>query len=237
MAFMKIYYRISNNSNKKPRLPYATKERCLENFLKHFHRAENSIRIVADNVTESALSELLASKVCENIVLERTSLGNSGSFRHLIASACAEAADDEPVYLAEDDYLYVGQAFEVLQEGLRIANYATLYDHPDKYVDHSQGGNPMVSGGGEVTRLVITNSSHWKLTNSTTGTFGTTGRILREDRDIWFAASEVTPVYDFYGFCELIQKKSRTLISSVPGRATHCDLPWISPFTDWSKVD
>lgn len=233
---MKIYYRISNNSNKKNRLPYATKEHCLNNFLQHFHRAENTITIVADNVTQVSLAEFLRAKVCDNIRMEQTALGNAGSFRHLLAKACDEAGDDEHVYFAEDDYLYADNAFCVLREGLNIANYATLYDHPDKYVENHMGGNPMVSGGGEITRLVITHSSHWKLTNSTTGTFGSTGKIIREDSDVWLAFSAATPVFDFHGFCELIQKKGRTLISCVPGRATHCDLPWISPFTDWSSV-
>ncbi|TAN51772.1 MAG: hypothetical protein EPN21_05665 [Methylococcaceae bacterium] len=233
---MKIYYRISNNSNKKNRLPYATKEHCLENFLKHFHRPENSILILADNVTEVPLAEFLKAKTCANITLEQTALGNAGSFRHLLAKACDEIRDEEFVYFAEDDYLYTDNAYPILLEGLHIANYATLYDHPDKYVESHLGGNPMICGGGEVTRLVITNSSHWKLTNSTTGTFGTNGKIIREDRDVWLAYSDKTPVFDYHGFCELIQNKNRTLISSVPGRATHCDLPWISPLTDWSTV-
>ena len=60
---MKIYYRISNNSYKKNRLSFATKEFCLNNFLSQFNINENNITIIADNVTEKDLLSFLTHTV------------------------------------------------------------------------------------------------------------------------------------------------------------------------------
>ena len=47
------------------------------------------------------------------------------------------------IYFVEDDFLHKDNCREILLEGLRLgAEYASLYDHPDKYLDPSKGGNP-----------------------------------------------------------------------------------------------
>ncbi len=98
------------------------------------------------------------------------------------------------------------------------------------------GGNPQISDGGEKTTVVTTKSSHWKHTNSTTSTFGVRIGVLKEDLETWkkHARTEAAPGWDYTGFCELI-KNGRTLISSIPGMATHCDADCLSPFTDWDS--
>lgn len=47
------------------------------------------------------------------------------------------------------------------------------------------GGNPQIENGGEITRLVRTEHFHWKLTNSTTMTFGSKGSTIKKDKQIW----------------------------------------------------
>lgn len=37
-------------------------------------------------------------------------------------------------------------------------------------------------------------------------------------------------------FCELVQIQDRSVISSVPGKSTHSELPWLSPFIEWEKI-
>ena len=84
---MKIYYRISNNSYKKNRLVNATKEHCLNVFLKYFDVPENQIYIIADNVTDSTLDKFIDSKCKLNIIRENTNLNNAHSFRHCLRRA------------------------------------------------------------------------------------------------------------------------------------------------------
>ncbi len=233
---MKIYYRISNNSYKKNRLLNATKEHCLEIFLKYFDTFDNQINIIADNVTDSSLSSFIDSKCKSNIIRENTSLNNAYSFKHCLYRACNESTDNEHVYFAEDDYLYKEGCLEALKEGLEIANYVTLYDHPDKYIDAQFGGNPQIEGGGEITRVVRTNNFHWKLTNSTTMTFGIKGKTIKKDKQIWEKYLLTPYPRDYDAFCELIQVENRSLISCIPGLSTHSELPWLSPFTKWDLI-
>ena len=233
---MKIYYRISNNSYKKNRLSNATKEHCLTNFLQEFDRPENTINIIADNVTDSALDKFIDSRCKSNIIRENTNLNNAHSFQHCLRRACSETDDNENVYFAEDDYLYLPDAFRYLTEGLTVSHYVTLYDHPDKYLNATEGGNPQIEDHGEITRVIITPNIHWKLTNSTTMTFGAKSKTLKKDKDIWEKYLITSYPRDYEACCELIQTHGRSLISCIPGKATHSEVPWLSPLTNWSIV-
>jgi hypothetical protein len=232
---MNIYYRISNNSYKKNRLPHATKEYCLTNFLKEFHCPENFITIVADNVTDVNLLDFIEKLKCDNITVVTTSLGNTKSFKLCINLACLQSTNSDLIYFAEDDYLYLPESFKFLKEGLAISDYVTLYDHPDKYLDAVYGGNPQIENGGEITRVVLTKSIHWKITNSTTGTFGVRAKSLKEDKTIWEKYFTGSYGNDYLAFCELIGISKRSLISCIPGKATHVEIPWLSPLHDWEN--
>jgi hypothetical protein len=142
---------------------------------------------------------------------------------------------DHPVYFIENDYLHKEGSDKILQEALDMgADYATLYDHPDKYLDPQQGGNPYISGGGEITRVLMSDSTHWKMTNSTTMTFATLPSTLKEDEDVWRKHTQGTYPKDFDIFIEL-RKKNRVLVSSIPGYSTHGETAWLAPLTDWEK--
>ena len=233
---MKIYYRISNNSYKKNRLVHATKEQCLSNFLTEFDVPENNIIIVADNVTDAMLKTYIFSKQNENVKIVETKLNNAHAFRYCLRDCCETISDKDSVYFVEDDYLHLPNSFKILKEGLTISNYVTLYDHPDKYLDATNGGNPQIDGGGEITRVVMTDSIHWKLTNSTTMTFAAQGKIIKADKDIWEKYLLTSYPRDYDACCELIQIHNRSLVSCIPGLATHSEIPWTTPLVDWNKV-
>ena len=139
------------------------------------------------------------------------------------------------VYLVEDDYLHLKGARKVLLEGIKIADYVSLYDHPDKYLNANQGGNPFVQDGGEVTKVYRSESCHWKLTNSTTMTFASTADVLKRDKEILQKWTTGTYPEDFKMFIEL-RENDRSLITPLPGYSTHGETQWLSPFIDWSKV-
>lgn len=234
---MRIFLRLSNNSFAKPRI--ADKAACLDNFLATFADAPGvTVTIIADNVTSPTLTERLA-LLPPSCTVEWTSLGNAGAFLHCLARACVECADDEPVYLCEDDYLHLPDGAKYLAEGLTIADYTTLYDCPDKYQNHRDGGpNPLIEHDGEQTIVRRTASTHWKYTNSTTATFAALGKTLRADREIWqhFSANGICPL-DFQAFRHLATyAPGRKVASCLPGRSTHCEAPLITPYVDWDEV-
>jgi len=230
---MTIYYRISNNSFKKNRLPHATKEHCLDNFLSVF--GKYNINLVADNVTEPTLREFINSKQSDKFKIENTTLGNGQCFKYCLHRACNELNSGQ-VYFVEDDYLHLPNSDIKIKEALTISDYCTGFDHYDKYINSDEGGNPEIRDGGEITRVILTNSSHWKLSNSTTCTFAVNVNILKEDLSIWNKYLYDSYPKDYAAFCELIKIKGRSLLSSIPGFSTHTELPWLSPLISWDKI-
>lgn len=227
---MKIFYRISDGSYKKDRLPNATKQNCLDNFLISFPKEE--IIIYADNVKDETFN-WLSSYGCE---LVRTNGGSSAAGFRIILDAALQLPDSEIVYFVEDDYLHLPNCRAVLLEGLERAHYVSLYDHRDKYIPASMGGNPFIEDdGAEVTKVLLTNTTHWKLTNSTTMTFATKVTTLKEDSSVWTKHTSGTYPHDFKCFLEL-RENGRTLITPLPGYSTHCEPMWASPLTDWESV-
>lgn len=220
-----IFYRISNNSYKKKRLDYATKQTCLSNFIETF--GTENLTIIADNVTEDSLRDFLSSL---NVKIINTSLGNAQSCRYVMDLAALSLKQEDYVYFVEDDYLHKPSSQEKLLEGLEVSHYVTLYDHPDKYWDRDKGGpNPFIQHGGEESRVLLTKSTHWKETNSTTMTFATRVVTLIRDLGVWFVYLKGDHPYDFQAFCDL-KSFGRRLISPIPGCSTHTEVDYLSPF-------
>ncbi len=217
---MIVIYRISD-ARKGTHLDGVNKVDCLISFRRAF--GTQDVIIVADNCdknTISAINWLGYSNVIQ------TKLGNCGSFANCLCLAL-QYSDDEIIYFCEDDYLHHPESKRILIEGVSLGTFVTLYDHSDKYCQ--AGPNPYVLDGGENTRVVIGESCHWKVTNSTTMTFAAKVRDLRATYKtmLKYLTSQKTPD-DFHMWLELA--KYGHLISAIPGYATHCHEPWISPF-------
>lgn len=219
---MKLYYRISDKSYEKQKLLGATKEVCLTNFCRVFEKiifenVENPnvippIRIIADRCSRDTLKMLRST----GIPLIITDYGNAGSLRYALDLAIKENQDDELVYFCEDDYLHLDNAPIFLQEGIKRADYVTLYDHPDKYTS--------MYDGGEISKVIKTTSSHWRYTASTCMTFGTKVKTLKDDMEIWNEFISGDHPHDHFIFRKLSEEKKRRLIVCIPGVACHTDL-------------
>jgi len=78
---MKILYRVSSNSYKKPRIAEATKEFCLENFIKNVLHKSDEMILIGDNV-DAPLKSFLEAKKSDNIRFIDQQFGSNGaSFR------------------------------------------------------------------------------------------------------------------------------------------------------------
>jgi hypothetical protein len=200
----------------------------LSYFLKIFK--DIPIYFFADNCEKSTIEYLQS--LCPKKIF-KSFLGNSKSFVNMMEILKKlEMSLEDVVLLQEDDYLYLPNSAQLIKEGINISDYVSLYDHPDKYLN---GFNPYVKGNGETCKVRITPSSHWKYTNSTTMTFATRYKTLIEDYEILIESCKYGEIpQDFIMFTKLLQK-GRTLITPMPGRATHCDGKFISPLINWES--
>lgn len=235
---MQVLYRISNNSYAKARLPVATKEYCLENIITNVITNQDNMLIIADCV-EPHLLNFIKSKKTKNIELLEQNFGSNGaSFRFQLELA-STFPDEQTVLLQEDDYLYLPSDWpyqtktsysQLFDEALKYADYVSAYDHPDKYLPPSMGGNSYISTDGiENTGIFKTKHSHWKFTNSTTCTFASKAKTVRKDLKIWKQFCKGDHPYDFQAFIAL-SIKGRKLATSIPGKATHSEENCLSPF-------
>lgn len=215
---MKVYYRISDKSYIKSKLPGTNKELCLKNFLGNFSKA--NIIAVADNCSHETVKmvkdNLFASKKELNIL--ETSLGNAGSFRYALLEACTLSDPEEIIYMVEDDYLHGCMSEGLICEGLERARYVTLYDHPDKYQSEY--------GFGEVSQVFKTQSTHWRHSISTTMTVAAKAKTFKEDMDIWLAGVERSHPNDHQIFSAINERRKNSLAVAIPGVAYHTDLTY-----------
>ena len=214
---MRLYYRISDKSYPKTKLPGANKEFCLMDFAYAFASVifteddDPPLRIFADNCHRTTIKMIAET----GLPLAITAEGNAGSFRKALATAIEEARPDEIVYFCEDDYLHRPHASVLLAEGLERADYVTLYDHPDKYTSAYDGG--------EVSQVFKTKSSHWRQTISTCMTFGAKAKTLAKDIEVFKEFTSGDHPNDHGLFVEL-GMRCRKLAVCIPGAACHTDL-------------
>ena len=228
---MKIIYRISDAGYNKIKPDYINNENCLKNFCNVFFNYIHDINIIADNCSEPTLN--IIKKYIDPANIEQVSVGHGAGTFNLALTKALKWNDNEIVYFVENDYFHKPNADKILLEGFNIgANYVALYDHPDKYMD---GANPEVEGGGELTRVLLTESCHWKLTNSTTMTFASKVKTLREDENILRSFTQGSYPKDFEMFLAL-RYKERSLITPIPGYSTHGETAWLSPLTNWNDI-
>lgn len=232
---MKIIYRISDAGYSKVKPGYVNNENCLKNFCNVFFDHIHDIQILADNCSEETLT--MIAKYIDPINIEKVSVGHGAGTFNLALDKALKLDDKELIYFVENDYLHKQQSPKIIQEGLSLGgSFVALYDHPDKYLDPSKGGNPYCEGGAEDTRVYLTDSCHWKITNSTTMTFASTVETLkRTEPTLRKYTNQGHYPDDFKMFLEL-REHNELLVTPLPGYATHGETAWLSPLTDWSKI-
>lgn len=220
---MHIFYRISDNGNKS-KFPGAKKDICLSNFLEVFTGCP--ITVIADKCLPETIVWLKEKSNFWNAgsglpKIITTTIGNAPDVMSNTIELSLSLPDDYIVYMVEDDYLHLSQplqfktnCLQLIQEGLERFDYVTLYDHPDKYESEYNFG--------ESCKVFKTLHSHWRQTISTTLTYATTVKTLKEDLKSWF-----TLRWDHIIFSSLTQK-GRVLALCLPGAACHMDLAYSS---------
>lgn len=229
---MKIIYRISDAGYNKVKPEYISNENCLKNAIEVFK--DTDWLVIADNVSQE--TDNMIQKYISRSDIYYTSKGSGAQTFNLALDTALKYNDDEIVYFIENDYLHKPNSKNIIKEGFNLgASFVSLYDHPDKYLDPSRGGNPYCQGGAEDTRVYLTDSCHWKITNSTTMTFAAKIKTLKQTESILRKYTSGTYPEDFKMFLDL-RENNHILITPIPGYATHGETAWLSPLTDWSKI-
>jgi hypothetical protein len=226
---MQIVYRISDTGYLKNKPDYINNNNCFDNAVKIFDKA--NWLVIADSVTDET-KLYIESKVDK---VNHVSVGHGAGTFNLALDFALTLDDYEIVYFVENDYLHKPDSQQVIESGFDLGfDYVTLYDHPDKYMNPVEGGNVFCLGRSEETRVFLGDYCHWKLTNSTTMTFASRVKTLKQDEDVLRKWTSETHPHDFNMFIELKQR-GRRLASSIPGYSTHGETPWLTPLTNWKE--
>jgi len=229
---MTIIYRISDAGYKKEKPDYINNENCLKNATEVFKNA--SFLVIADNVSEPT-KKMIRKYIEEDSDVEYVSVGHGAGTFNLALDEALTLDDDEIVYFIENDYIHKPNSQKILEEGFELgAPFVALYDHPDKYLDPSRGGNPYCEGGAEDTRVYLSNNVHWKITNSTTMTFAAKVSTLKKYEDTLRNFTNGTHPNDFQMFLHL-REQGGILLTPLPGYSTHGETAWLSPLTNWQE--
>jgi hypothetical protein len=135
--------------------------------------------------------------------------------------------ENDLIYFLENDYLHINGWVEKVIELFKSyqgLNYVSLYDHNDKYF------LPMYDN--LMSKIIITQSNHWRTTPSTCGSFIINKQIFNEDYQ-----EHVSIEGDHNKFLHLTNSKGRHIITPIPGLSTHCMEELLSPTINWKQIN
>jgi hypothetical protein len=235
MNNIKIIYRISDAGYNKVKPLYINNGNCLKNAVRVF--GKENFHVIADNVSEET-KRIIWDCDIQDTHIDYVSVGHGAGTFNLALDWALKQDEDTIVYFLENDYIHKPNSDKILLEGIEMgADYVSLYDHPDKYIPANRGGNKFVDDdGGEVTKIYLSKSCHWKLANSTTMTFAGKVKTIKRDETIlrkWTNMGHYPRDFDM--FLEL-RENGVALMTPIPGFSTHGETDWLSPLTDWSKI-
>jgi len=223
-VFLRHCYSSKVNLSGANRPTWWNKQKVFENFTNTLNSETTNYTIIYDEAYGDKKDTFLK----DVDALEISCGKESKSFCKTLDYVLSKNFDDDTIiYFLEDDYVHRPNWDRILLDGFTLPiDYVTLYDHGDKYQEMYRNF---------MTKVLITQHSHWMPTPSTTNTFAVKFKTLKEDQDIHRQFSTgYEPSADHLKFLEL-NKKGRTLISSIPGYSTHCHSQFLSPCIDWSS--
>ena len=216
-----VFLRTSKKFGKDP-IEDSNCEITIKSLLQSFKADE--IVVICDNDTNEKFR-----KISEYFpIVYKTRMGNSGSFRLCIELTRIHKGD--VYYFVEDDHLHLPRQKEWLEAGLKLFDFVSLYDHPDKYY---------LGMYKELTRKIyLTRVGYFTSTPSTVMTFACLKETLKKAKTILLddmcTGRSLNFPRDHFLFSKL-RESGFTLGSPIPGRSTHCEKHELSPYVDWRK--
>ncbi len=231
---------VSSNSVNKTRPDWFSKEVAFQNLLTT--KDDNTfIYIMLDSASTEHPEEHFAYKYSDTHGVKIVPMkggSDAHSFINMIEYVCGleghcDNLDGESIiYLLEDDYVHRSGWCQAMREAFHesIADYVTLYDHPDKYLDQQMYGSLH-------SKVFATTSCHWRTTPSTTNTYAMKFKTLLENKHdhIRFSCKVVGFTFDHAKFV-FLNNIGKQLVSSIPAFSTHVENRMLSPTIDWRNV-
>ena len=212
----------------------------LLNFISVF--GTNDLLCFADNVSQDSLTWL--KDIITPSQIQQTDFNSSlKAFQYVLQLLGNDSTTDRNciVYFIDGFVVHSPISPICIKEGIQLADYITLLDSPDKYINsgsvlNQTVGGSLIWGNGEWTRLIFTAHTHWKFTYCTTLTIAAKMSTLVSDTPIFNGISDFDRFPLLQKLWISLQKAGRTLISSVPGGATMSYAAYISPVVDWPQI-
>jgi hypothetical protein len=227
---MYVFYKYSDKG-KPPRLnnQIISKQKVFQNFYRHF--ANENIILILDNVNDETVKWF--DTFYPSLKKHRTTLGNAGAMSYIYRLITQIPNMNDIAFICEDDYWFLDKSAQCIKEGLEVVDFVNCYDHPDKYMNPSP--NPFIKNGMEETRVFLTQSTHWKFTNSTTGSFAMKVITMIRNFEVMMVFNDGHKMMDDFGmFCRLRQM-GITLATPIPSKSCHLDNLNPAPLIDWQK--
>jgi hypothetical protein len=212
---LRILHRSNGSDGSKPRPAYFSKLVALVSLLRAADALPGGAELVFLNDGPIPADRLRLMEAHGEVRALRRGGSAAATYREVVAAEAARpGADDEVVWFAEDDYLYLPDAFVRLTEGaaaLPQADYLMLYG--GKSVDRAASSGRQLrwfpDGGSDHPDAQVTevNGLRWYRIASTTSSFGIRRRALREDRLLLLAAARTGGAWDTVS-CRMVQGHS-----------------------------
>jgi hypothetical protein len=192
---------------------------CLKN-------ADHEVYLIGDGLRDETVSFLTGVFETENVFNSQTRLGSGGS---LLAASnmVSDFNEDDIVFFAEDDYLFIPEVFSTrLLDFIKFANSeikTPWFIHPTDYPDqYTRSFNR--------SYIIQTNSGYWREVSSTTGTFLCRAKDYMLFKDYF---DECYNSQDKDGNLSKIFGKNALCFSPIPSIGTHLHIGTMPNYIDW----
>lgn len=225
---LKVFVRWSPRASVLRRPSWYTDTACLHNAAAVLSGPNSDLTLLADGDPPGSVGDLPWDSV-----VRLPNGTNSQSFLRSLDFALESCNPADTLYLVEQDYLHVQEARAVLTDGVALNpdGYVTLFDDPLYYWPSTD-----VAPVSAETRLVVGTTRHWRTAPSTTMTFAAPTWVLSEDYALIDQLMVGTVKPPDRMLWREISRKGRTLLSSVPGAATHVETTALAPLMDWRAL-
>lgn len=220
---------------------------CFLSLYEALQAVEHQIHILADNIS----AELRQFFAGFPVSIQEGKWGNDESIRQSIGLAMTRA-DEDWVYLCEDDYLHQPQTLvywdDFLDHRDEILSYIPrppymylllrrlktmpLMFHPPDYPDRYQPKKRTLSF------VFVSQHCHWRQIPNTTFTFmAQAGYLKRHRRHLEKSANGARDGYLSRKLCARLSFRRKALcLSPLPGLATHMHETVMTPLVDWRQL-
>lgn len=219
---MIVFYRMCDIPSTNPAPIYQENKArlnrlCLESFVNTYADIKPRIVFLNDHCPSSyeTLERLIVPKDWHiDIVTSERGINGSCIAQYDLAREMT-TQNDECILFQECDYFHLAPITEHMIHALR---FVSPYDHPDKYER------------GEVSKIVIADNHHFKVTESTTSTFATTRADFLHHAGTFYQ----------FGYIDherwlALRAQGVTLYSPIPTLATHMVASCLSPAISWNS--